>query len=32
MIKNYFYNDNFYKKIINPKKKILELLMNIKKY
>ena len=31
MIKNYFYNDNFYKKIIK-KKKILELLKNIKKY
>ena len=31
MIRNYFYNDSFYKKIIT-KKKILELLKNIKKY
>ena len=31
MIKNYFYSDQFYKSIIK-KKKILELLMNIKKF
>ena len=31
MIKKYFYNDNFYKSIIK-KKKILELLMNIKRF
>ena len=31
MIKNYFYKDSFYKKIIK-KKKILELLKNIKKF
>ena len=31
MIKNYFYNDDFYKNMIK-KKKILELLKNIKKY
>ena len=31
MIKNYFYNDSFYKKIIK-KKKIQELLKNIKKF
>jgi len=31
MIKNYFFNDSFYKKIIK-KKKIQELLKNIKKF
>ena len=31
MIKNYFYNDSFYKNVIK-KKKIKELLMNIKKF
>ena len=31
MIKRYFYNDQFYKKIIK-KKKILDLLKNIKKF
>ena len=30
-IKDYFYSDSFYKKIIK-KKKIIESLMNIKKY
>ena len=31
IIKKYFYNDNYFKKIIKQKK-IRELLMNIKKY
>ena len=31
MIKNYFYKDSFYKRIIK-KKKILDLLKNIKKF
>ena len=31
MIKKYFYNDKFYKELIK-KKKILELLQNIKKF
>jgi UTP--glucose-1-phosphate uridylyltransferase len=31
MIKNYFYNDEFYKEIIK-KKKIQELIKNIKKF
>ena len=31
MIKKYFYNDKFYKDLIK-KKKILELLKNIKKF